>query len=100
MTEKKTVATKQKPEHTFSCGEITAHVYLRQSNCGYSYYDFALGRTWKSMATGKEGHGASFFEKNEEDLIDAVRKASAWIRDRVTPDRAANPVARDDEAVA
>ena len=85
MAEKKTSTTKQKPEHTVTCGEVTASIYLRQSNCGFPYYDFALGRTWKSVATGKECHGATFFDKNEEDVVEAVRKAAEWIRQRMAP---------------
>jgi len=100
MNDKKATTTKQKPEQTFRCGEVTAHVHLRQSNCGYQYYDFVLGRIYKSVATGKECHGATFFDKNEDDLIEAVRKAAAWIRDRVTPDRTGNPVPTKDDAAA
>ena len=74
-------ASKQKPEHTICCGEVTASIFLRQSNSGYTYYDFALDRSYRSMATGKELHGANFFERHKEELVQAVRKAAAWIRE-------------------
>ena len=74
-------AARQKPEHTVRSGEVTASVYLRQSNSGFTYYDFALNRCWQSMATGKEAHGANFFERHERDLVNAIQQAAAWIRD-------------------
>lgn len=82
MSEKKPTTTKQKPEHEIRCGTVTASVYLRQSNCGFPYYDFSLGRSWKSMTTGKQAHGTSFFDQNEADLVLAVHKACAWIRNK------------------
>jgi hypothetical protein len=85
MPEKKPVSGKQKPVHVVRCGEVTAAVYLRQSNAGFSYYDFSLGRCWNSMATGKESHGSSFFEKHEEDLLKAIRQASEWVREKTRP---------------
>ena len=84
MAEKKQSTTKQKPEHEVRCGTVTASIYLRQSNCGFPYYDFSLSRSWESKATGKRAHGTSFFEQNEADLADAVRQAAEWIRSRNT----------------
>lgn len=85
MADKKPINGKQKPVHVVRCGEVTAAIYLRQSNAGFSYYDFSLGRCWNSMASGKEAHGSSFFEKNEEDLLKAVHEASQWVRDKTRP---------------
>ena len=82
MSDKKQTNIKQKPEHEISCGTVIASIYLRQSNCGFPYYDFSLSRTWKSMTTGKPAHGTSFFDKNETDLIQAIRKACTWVRDK------------------
>ena len=61
MNEKKKTA-KQKPEHEIRCGVVTASIYLRQSNCGFPYYDFSLSRVWESVTTGKQAHGTSFFD--------------------------------------
>jgi hypothetical protein len=85
MAEKKSTNGKQKPVHVVRCGEAIAAIYLRQSNAGFSYYDFSLGRCWNSLATGKESHGSSFFEKNEDDLLQAVRQAAQWVRDKNRP---------------
>ena len=80
---KKQAAPKQKPEHVIRRGEVAATIDLRQSNCGYVYYGYSLGKSWRSMTTGKETHGSSFFAKNEEDIIQVVREASAWIREKM-----------------
>ena len=80
MSEKKTATAKLKPEHVIRCGEATATICQCQSNAGFVYRSFVLGRRWKSMATGKESHGNSFFETHEADLLEAVRQAAAWIR--------------------
>ncbi len=86
MNDKKKTTAKNKAEHTIRCGEVTAAIYLRQSNAGFVYFDFVLGRAWRSQTTGTEAHGSSFFEKNEQDLIRAVKEASAWIRTKVQSD--------------
>jgi hypothetical protein len=85
MSDKKQNANKQKPVHTIRCGEVVVWIYRRQSNGGYVYHDFVLGRCWRSVSTGKEAQGATFFEKNEEDLVRAIREASIWLRERNRP---------------
>ncbi len=85
MTDKKKPTPKNTPEHTIRCGEVTASISCRQSNAGYAYYDFSLGRVWTSMATGKETHGSSFFDRHEQDIIQAVREATAWIQAKSRP---------------
>jgi hypothetical protein len=85
MPEKKHNTAKQKPVHTIRCREVTADIMLRQSNAGYSYYDFELGRSYQSMGTGREVHGATLFENHEEDAIEVVRQAARWIRAKMRP---------------
>lgn len=80
MNTKKQSPAKQTPVHAIRRGETMASISLGQSNCGYVYFQFSLSRAWKSMSTGKEAHGNSFFDTNEEDLIQVIREASAWIR--------------------
>ena len=80
MADKKQTTTKQKAAHVIHVGEVRGTIHVRQSNSGFSYLDFFLSRCWASRATGKEAHGSTFFEKNEQDLIQAVHEASAWIR--------------------
>jgi hypothetical protein len=99
MNDKKTTNSKSQPEHVVRCGEVMATICLRQSNAGYAYYDFSLGRCWRSMATGKEAHGNSFFNKNEEDLIQAIREASAWIQARLQRVPSQQPAGTCDEGL-
>jgi len=83
MNDKKKITPKTKAEHSIRCGEATVSIYVRQSNAGFVYYDYLLGRAWRSQTTGTEAHGSSFFEKNEQDVIRAVHEASAWIRTKM-----------------
>jgi hypothetical protein len=91
---KKSAAPRQKPLHTIRCGDVTATLTVRQSNCGYAYVDFSLARSWNSLTTGKEVQGTSFFAENEADLISAIRDASAWIRSRNSQEEEDEPVSR------
>ena len=44
---------------------------------------FSLGRCWNSKTTGKETHGSTFFEKNEQDLVRAIHETTTWLRTRI-----------------
>jgi len=94
MTGKKQTVGKQIPVHTVRCGQVTAAVYLRQSNAGYAYCEFALTRSWKTMATGKESQGSTFFAEHEKDLVQAIHEASEWLRAKI---HAASAVGVPDE---
>ena len=90
MSEKKEATLKQKPEHEIRCGEVTASIYRRQSNTGYVYRTYELDRRWRVVGTGKESKASSlFFDTNEQDLVQAVAQASAWIRDNANGDHTA-----------
>ena len=93
MNEKKPSTFRQKAEHQIRCGVVTASIYIRQSNCGFPYFDFSLTRSWKSVTTGKEAHGSSFFDCNEQDLVEAVQRACEWIRGKAEPTTPAGPPA-------
>lgn len=82
MNEKKKATPNNKPEHIVRRGEVLVTVNLRQANTGYTYYDLSVGRSWMSRAASKELHGSSFFESHEEQLVQAIREASAWIREK------------------
>lgn len=83
MSDKKKTNGKSEPEHVVCSGEVRATITMRQSNSGYCYLDFPLTRQWAARASGKQATGNSFFEKHEEDLVDAVRQACLWIRNRL-----------------
>ena len=80
MSERKKNTSKHKPVHVVRCGEVTAEICLRQSNAGFAYHDYLLTRSWCNRITGREAHGATFFAKNEQDLVRAVHEASDWLR--------------------
>lgn len=95
MSEKKTTTAKQKPEHEIRCGAVTASIFLRQSNCGYRYYDLSLSRSWASRATGKTASGVTFFHENEADLVQSINEACAWMRKKVAQDSLGEAAATD-----
>jgi hypothetical protein len=97
MNPKKTTVN-SKPEHVVRRGEVMAAVFVRQSNAGYAYFDFSLKRAWVSRTTGKESHGTSFFDHHEDQLVEVVKEASAWIRERVRSTSAANDAGSDGES--
>jgi hypothetical protein len=80
MTDKKQLTAKNKPVHTITRGEVTASIFQRQSNAGYVYWDFSLGRTWRGAGRAKESHGTTFFAKHEKDISQAVHEACQWLR--------------------
>ena len=86
MSEKKTTTAKQKPEHEIRCGAVTASIFLRQSNCGYRYYDLSLTRCWSSRTTGKPVSGVTFFHENERDLVQSINAACDWMRKKAAQD--------------
>ena len=91
MTEQKTDLKKKAgtpeessdPVQTIREGAIAASIWQRQSPSGYAYYDFSLSRSWKSMTSGKTGYSKNFFDRNQDDLIKVIERASAWIAERV-----------------
>ena len=95
MTNKKTTTTKQKPVHTIRHGDVIASIHLRQSNCGFPYYDYQIARTWSSRGSGKETQGSTFFAKNGQDLVELVREASDWIQRKIGASSAESEAASD-----
>ena len=83
MNEKKNTTTKQKPEHEIRCGDILISIFLRQSHCGYPYWDYLIQRCYKAATTQKSVKSASLFDRNEKSIFQAVTEASAWIREKV-----------------
>lgn len=60
-------------------GAVAASIWRRQSPSGFAYYDFSLSRSWKSMNSGKTGYSKNFFDNNEVEICNVVKKAAAWI---------------------
>jgi hypothetical protein len=66
--------------YTAKFANVVCSVYLRTNNCGYSYHDFVLARTFTTR-TERENKSETFFASCEADLIQAVQAAAAWIRE-------------------
>lgn len=105
MIDKKQAATKNRPVHTITQGEVTASIFQRQSNAGYVYWDYSLHRTWRGAGRSKESHGSTFFAKHEKDISQAVHAACEWLRARShatsqeeTPDEGGSDVEQNDKA--
>lgn len=82
---KKSITPKQAPAQVIRCGEVTATVQAQLSPTGYQYFDFVVHRHWTRGTTGKESSATSFFDRNEDDLVQAIRAAAAWIREQTDP---------------
>ena len=83
MTDKKTKTDSEtrKPVKTFRQGAVGGSVWLKQSNIGLVYYDFTLSRSWKSLASGKEGYSSNFFDSSREELKAVVDDCCDYIED-------------------
>ena len=82
MVDKKKRET-EKPLHTIRCGhQIVASIEERQSNAGFSYFQFEIGRKWLVKSSQTEKSGAGLFAHQEAEVLEAVQAACAYIRDR------------------
>lgn len=80
-TNGKEQATKnQDPVKVIREGAIAASIWRRQTPTGFEYLDFSLSRSWKMKTGEKEGYSQSFFERNEEALVQVIARACAYIR--------------------
>ena len=82
MSDKRKPANKQQPEHTLQVRDVTATIHLQQSHCGHQYYAYTLSRTWTSLGTGKQARGGTFFESNQQALVEVIAQASEWVRQK------------------
>jgi len=92
-TKKKTKSkTTPKPVKTFRQGVLAAHVWKRQSQTGYSFFEFSISRYYKSQNGDKEGYSSNYFARNQSAIVEVVQQASAWIEnqnpDDITADAA------------
>jgi len=74
------------PVHVIRRGAVAASIWQRQSPAGYSYYDFSLSRSWKSLSSDKMGYSQNFFDSNQSELSEVIQQASAWIVERKQQD--------------
>jgi len=81
MTDKKPTK-KQTILHSIICGETVAEIYSHCSNTGFQYLSFRLQRQWCSASTGRPTRGVEFFIHNTQQIAEAARQASEWIKAR------------------
>jgi len=89
MESKKNTKSKAgaKPAHTIRKGAIAANIWKRQTQTGFTYFEYSLSRSWKSQSSEREGYSTNFFPRNEEAIGEVVKDASAWIEAQ-NPDEA------------
>lgn len=76
---RKKVTAAEMPIHTIREGSVAASIWRRMSPAGYEYFDFSLGRSWKSLSSGGTGNSRNFFSRNQSELIKVVQEACRWI---------------------
>lgn len=81
-TKKRETKKSPKPVHVVRRGAIAASIWARQSQNGFSYFEYTLARSYKSQTSGKEGYSSNFFDRNQNQLIEVVTEASAWIAEQ------------------
>ena len=79
----------EKPLHTIRRGQIVATIEERQSNAGFTYLQFAIGRKWLVKSSRSEKTGAGLFAHQEAEVLEAVKAACSYIRERA--ERGAEP---------
>jgi hypothetical protein len=82
MNERKKSVNNSPPVHSIVCGNVKADIYACQTNNGYRFLQFCLGRFFTSQSSQKESHSNFFFVENRDEIIRAVQDASAWIREQ------------------
>ena len=74
----------EKPLHTIRCGQIVATIEERQTNAGFSYLQYSIGRRWQVKSSRSEKQGSGLFAHQENEVIEAVKAACAYIKDRAS----------------
>jgi len=82
--------------HTVRCGSIIADVLRGTAADGHAYLYYQTSRAWRPQSGLRENFSQRFYERNERDHVQAVQKASAWIRKN--PQAADEFDAHDDNA--
>lgn len=71
----------EKPLHTIRRGQIVATIEERQSNAGFSYFQFEIARKWLVKSSQTEKTGSGLFAHQEAEIVEVVTAACAHIRD-------------------
>ena len=82
MTNKKKSEAAE-PLHTIRRGhQVVVTIERRQANTGFEYEVLVPARRFVTRSSNREASGNCFFAHQEEEIVEAVRAACSWIRDR------------------
>jgi len=79
MNDKKKTVNNSPSIHSIVCGNVKADIFACQTNNGFRFLQYSLGRSFVSQSSQKENHSSFFFAENQDDVIRAVQDASTWI---------------------
>ena len=79
MNDNKKTVNNSPPIHSIVCGNVKADIFACQTNNGFRFLQFSLGRCFVSQSSQKESHSNFFFADNQDEIIQAVQDATAWI---------------------
>jgi hypothetical protein len=79
MNDNKKTVNNSPPIHSIVCGNVKADIFACQTNNGFRFLQFSLGRCFVSQSSQKESHSNFFFAENQDEIIQAVQNATAWI---------------------
>ena len=92
-SKKKKAVAIETPVHTIRSGAVAASIWRRQSPAGYVYFDFSLTRSWKSLSSGNTGYSKNFFARNQQELVQVIEQAAAWIAQHEEQEAAKDKIA-------
>jgi hypothetical protein len=79
MNDKKKTVNNSPPIHSIVCGNVKADIFACQTNNGFRFLQFSLGRCFVSQSSQKDSHSNFFFADNQDEIIQAVQEATTWI---------------------
>ena len=83
------------PYHTVRHGAVAANIWERQSQTGFTYYEYSLSRSWKSSNSGKEGYSQNYYSRNQEQIIACIQDATKFIDELMAEHSASETQAKE-----
>jgi hypothetical protein len=87
MNDTKKTVNNSPPIHSIVCGNVKADIFACQTNNGFRFLQFSLGRYFVSQSSQKESHSNFFFAENQDEIVQAVQEATAWIGQHTATDQ-------------
>jgi len=88
--------------HTISSGPILADIYRGVTPDGHAYLYYVPARAWRPQSGVRENYSNRFYERNELQIVEVIRKASEWIRQhpRAADESCQRPIEESDDSLA